>query len=381
MPISRGERKVENLRFWIIDNEDLASEIWSERKFTRHDLVLNIDENDLRKGPGLWEAMYRIGSTAAAAGPAPGTTYVVDSSSTNTSQDPGQNTIRINNASLASATLMTISDVDDQSVDQSTLNSLVGGVLVLRNVDDGVTCAVRITGTERPGAYSRYTIEHLKGSFPADGEQVVVLFFPEIGKQDRLRQQVVLNDQAVSMDATDDTYIAEGSDHSYIYDPGNLAAGQPLTLINRCTGNYNLYFYPDNNVDGDGGPLVVPPGYATQLEGRGNGVWHKTGKISPVKVWNALLYWNSGEPYATVLGDNTIGDIAVSGSVEYQLSLVLSAAFPAGKTLVICGAVQSDTQGDVEIASGIRISTGQVDIVSENSYQINGCPVKIEVYP
>ena len=106
-----------------------------------------------------------------------GNKYIIDTGSTNTTTDPGQNTIRINNASLASATELSISDVDVDGIDQSTLNSLLGGVLVLTTVSSGATCAVSIVSSVHT-SFTRFTVEYLKGSFPADGAVVYARFFP-----------------------------------------------------------------------------------------------------------------------------------------------------------------------------------------------------------
>lgn len=124
---------------------------------------------------------------------------------------------------------------------------------------------------------------------------------------------------------------------------------------------------------------LTPPVEGAAPFANANGSW--SWDAAPPKVWNALIYWNGGTPDAVVLGRNTIGPIVVSGTVSYLLSLTLAGAFPSGKTIVTCGDVQFDTNGDTEAASSARISADQIDISSVNSFDIQGCPVKIEVYP
>lgn len=193
MPITSPNRKITDLKFWLIEDADLDDAVWSGRKFTRRDLVLNIDTGSLRKGPGVWEDMQVVVEMGSSYSPpiptsdvdgldaallAANPTYIIDTGSTNTAQDPGQNAIRINHASLASATELSMSDVDAMGIDQSTLNSLVGGLLVLRTVDSGATCVVRIKKAVHT-SFTRFTIGYLKGTFPADGAVVNVRFVPD----------------------------------------------------------------------------------------------------------------------------------------------------------------------------------------------------------
>lgn len=200
MPITTLERKAWNLEFYQVTTAELETEQWNTRYFQRNALVLEVDDDgagiQLRRGPGIWEdmkvvlapgegvdlpiAQSDVTGLEATLGPLVASTYIIDTGSLDTDVDPGSNTLRINHADLSSATFMSISDIDGKSVDQGSLRSMLGGVLTGRSLSNGATFAVRINAASRPGAFTRYAISHLRGTWPTDGTVVMLQWIPDI---------------------------------------------------------------------------------------------------------------------------------------------------------------------------------------------------------
>lgn len=105
-------------------------------------------------------------------------TAIIDVGSTNTTIDPGQNTMRFNSGTASSVTEIALSDVTSGSVNKGDLNSLFGGILQGRTVGTSTTFEYRITAAVHT-SFTRYTVTYLKGSIPADNTVIAVRYIPE----------------------------------------------------------------------------------------------------------------------------------------------------------------------------------------------------------
>lgn len=98
------------------------------------------------------------------------------STTTNTAQDPGQDTVRFNSGTIASVTEIALSDVVG-GVDKGDLNSRFSGIIQFRPVGTTDTIEFQITSVVHT-SWTRYTVTYLKGTLPANGTVMAVRFLP-----------------------------------------------------------------------------------------------------------------------------------------------------------------------------------------------------------
>lgn len=154
------------------------------------------------------------------------------STNTNTAQDPGQDTVRFNNGTIASVTEIGLSDVVG-GVDKGTLNSLCSGIIQFRLVGTTETIEFQITSAVHT-SWTRYTVTYLKGTIPANGTVMAVRFLPSNtvnaattaaldGKADAIpTYRAILNQSGTSAPVASDEYNTTEITPSYGYaSPGN----------------------------------------------------------------------------------------------------------------------------------------------------------------
>ena len=124
-------------------------------------------------GARVNDCLNNIVDTLYGSGSAPTATF---STTTNTAQDPGQDTVRFNSGTIGSVTEIALSDVVG-GVDKGTLNSLCSGIIQFRLIGTTETIEFRITGVVHT-SWTRYTVTYLKGSIPANGTVMAVRFLP-----------------------------------------------------------------------------------------------------------------------------------------------------------------------------------------------------------
>ena len=98
------------------------------------------------------------------------------STNTNTAQDPGQDSIRFNNATIGSVTEIALSDFVN-GVNKGDLNSKFTGILQLRPVGATDTIEFQINSAVHT-TWTLYTVTYLKGTLPANNTVCAVRFLP-----------------------------------------------------------------------------------------------------------------------------------------------------------------------------------------------------------
>jgi hypothetical protein len=129
-----------------------------------------------------------IASTAAGGGAVPvGSIYYQWSSST-TVADPTAGFIRANNATLASATTISVSEEDEANADRATiLNQIVaGGILRIQKLADGSYVDFNVSAATDNGAWRSFTVAYNAGSNSpvislAASDSVVLAWLPPVG--------------------------------------------------------------------------------------------------------------------------------------------------------------------------------------------------------
>ena len=124
------------------------------------------------------------GGATGAQGDKGGLRYVF-STTTDTTVDPGNGSIRFNNSTVASVTEISIDDLTTQNTDISdyiltwddSTNSLKGHIIIQGNVNSDATyCIFAVSALINEAGWTRLTVTHVSGNAPTNGESLVVNF-------------------------------------------------------------------------------------------------------------------------------------------------------------------------------------------------------------
>lgn len=153
---------------------------WLQLTLTYRDHAGTISNTD-----GISVSFAPKGSTGTAGSVLPVLDYQFN---TATAGDPGSGKLLFNNATLSSATTISINDLDRLGTDVSAIvaafddggASTMRGFLYVVNASTGVIIAsFKITGTVTDnGTYQTYSVTYIQGSAPSNNTQVALLFVP-----------------------------------------------------------------------------------------------------------------------------------------------------------------------------------------------------------
>lgn len=241
------------------------------------DLNAKVTTNGANENTGLRVRTFLhnlIDTILGSIGLAPTATF---STSTNTAADPGQDTVRFNNATIASVTEIALSDLVN-GVDKGDLNSRFTGIIQLRPVGTTDTIEFQITSTVHT-TFTRYTVTYLKGTLPANGTVCAVRFLPSNTINAAVTTALAGKANAVKLNGTaQPTAVIEvrtGTTDSNGEITTNLSAYSSVTVIgggcpdqaafaplvtNPALATYSVCFY-----DTTGVPIEAQSAYFTLL--------------------------------------------------------------------------------------------------------------------